>query len=65
MKYAVYVEGKAEMLFVADLLSKYSNYDRQMLSAPTFGHLRNIPVPQIPQKDTDYLLLSAKSPCCR
>lgn len=27
MKYAVYVEGKAEMLFVADLLSKYSNYD--------------------------------------
>lgn len=27
MKYAVYVEGLAEMLFVADLLSKYSNYN--------------------------------------
>lgn len=27
MKYAVYVEGKAEMLFVADVLCKYSNYD--------------------------------------
>lgn len=27
MKYAVYVEGKAEMLFVADILVKYSNYD--------------------------------------
>ncbi len=27
MKFAVYVEGKAEMLFVADVLSKYSNYD--------------------------------------
>lgn len=27
MKYAVYVEGKAEMLFVTDVLYKYSNYD--------------------------------------
>lgn len=27
MKYAVYVEGKAELLFVADILAKYSNYD--------------------------------------
>lgn len=27
MKYAVYVEGKAEMLFVADVLQKYSGYD--------------------------------------
>lgn len=27
MKYAVYVEGKAELLFVADVLAKYSNYD--------------------------------------
>lgn len=27
MKYAVYVEGKAEMLLVADLLCKYSNYE--------------------------------------
>ena len=27
MRCAVYVEGKAEMLFVADVLSKYSNYD--------------------------------------
>lgn len=27
MKYAVYVEGKAEMYFVADILTKYSNYD--------------------------------------
>ncbi len=27
MKYAVYVEGKAEMLFVADVLMKYSGYD--------------------------------------
>lgn len=27
MKYAVYVEGKAEMLFVVDVLCKYSNYD--------------------------------------
>ena len=44
------------MLFVADLLSKYSNYDRQMLSATTFGHLRNIPVPQIPQINTDLQL---------
>lgn len=26
MKYAVYVEGKAEMLFVADVLYKYSSY---------------------------------------
>lgn len=26
MKYAVYVEGKAEMLFVADVLQKYSGY---------------------------------------
>ena len=31
MKYAVYVEGKAEMLFVADVLSKYSNYDPQVI----------------------------------
>ncbi len=29
MKYAVYVEGKAEMLFVADVLQKYSSYDPQ------------------------------------
>lgn len=27
MKYAIYVEGKAEMLFVADVLQKYSGYD--------------------------------------
>lgn len=27
MKYAVYVEGKSELLFVADVLQKYSNYD--------------------------------------
>lgn len=27
MKYAVYVEGLSELLFVADLLQKYSNYD--------------------------------------
>ena len=27
MKYAVYVEGLSEMLFVADVLQKYSNYD--------------------------------------
>lgn len=27
MKYAVYVEGQSEMLFVADVLQKYSNYD--------------------------------------
>lgn len=31
MKYAVYVEGKAEMLFVADVLSKYSNYAPQVI----------------------------------
>ena len=31
MKFAVYVEGKAEMLFVADVLSKYSNYDTQVV----------------------------------
>lgn len=29
MNYAVYVEGKAEMLFVADVLRKYSNFDPQ------------------------------------
>lgn len=27
MKFAVYVEGQAEMLFVADVLQKYSEYD--------------------------------------
>ena len=27
MRYAVYVEGRSEMLFVADVLQKYSNYD--------------------------------------
>lgn len=27
MKYAVYVEGKSELLFVADVLQKYSNYN--------------------------------------
>ncbi len=27
MKYAVYVEGQSEMLFVADVLQKYSDYD--------------------------------------
>lgn len=27
MKYAVYVEGLSELLFVADILSKYSNYN--------------------------------------
>lgn len=27
MKYAVYVEGQSELLFVADVLRKYSNYD--------------------------------------
>lgn len=31
MKFAVYVEGKAEMLFVADVLGKYSNYDPQVV----------------------------------
>ncbi|MGM9675787.1 MAG: hypothetical protein ACI3X9_10030 [Bacteroidaceae bacterium] len=31
MKFAVYVEGKAEMLFVADMLSKYSNYNPQAI----------------------------------
>lgn len=31
MKFAVYVEGKAEMLFVADVLSKYSNYDSRVV----------------------------------
>lgn len=29
MKYAVYVEGKAEILFVADVLAKYSAYDAE------------------------------------
>lgn len=29
MKFAVYVEGKAEMLFVADVLGKYSDYNPQ------------------------------------
>lgn len=28
MKYAVYVEGQSELLFVADVLQKYSGYDR-------------------------------------
>lgn len=32
MKYAVYVEGKAELLFVADILAKYSNYDQSTVS---------------------------------
>lgn len=27
MKYSVYVEGQSEMLFITDLLSKYSGYD--------------------------------------
>ena len=27
MKYAVYVEGQSELLFVADVLQKYSDYD--------------------------------------
>lgn len=31
MKYAVYVEGKAEMLFVADFLCKYSKYEPKAL----------------------------------
>ena len=31
MKFAVYVEGKAEMLFVADVLGKYSNYIPQVV----------------------------------
>lgn len=31
MKYAVYVEGKAELLFVADVLSKYSDYDQSFI----------------------------------
>lgn len=29
MKYAVYVEGQSEMLFVADVLQKYFDYDSQ------------------------------------
>ncbi len=29
MNFAVYVEGKAELLFVADVLAKYSDYDAQ------------------------------------
>ena len=29
MKYAVYVEGQSELLFVADVLQKYSQYDPQ------------------------------------
>ena len=29
MKYAVYVEGQSELLFVADVLQKYSAYDSQ------------------------------------
>ena len=31
MKFAVYVEGKAEMLFVADVLGKYSGYNPQVV----------------------------------
>lgn len=31
MKYAIYVEGQAEMLFVADVLQKYSEYDRNKI----------------------------------
>ena len=30
MKYAVYVEGQSELLFVADILQKYSNYDASL-----------------------------------
>ena len=29
MKYAVYVEGLSELLFVADVLQKYSNYNSE------------------------------------
>lgn len=46
MKYAVYVEGKSEMLFVADVLQKYFDYDSQQcgilcinLDADDFGYL--------------------------
>lgn len=31
MKYAVYVEGKAEMLFIADILQKYSGYNPDVI----------------------------------
>lgn len=31
MKYAVYVEGQAEMLFVADVLQKYSDYNPSVI----------------------------------
>lgn len=31
MKFAVYVEGQAEMYFVADVLQKYSAYDRDII----------------------------------
>lgn len=50
MKYAVYVEGKAEMLFVADVLQKYSGYDSNRvgfrcitLNNDTFSYI-NYPV---------------------
>ncbi len=48
MKYAVYVEGKAEMLFVADLLCKYSNYEPKViglkcinLNSDNFEYMQN------------------------
>lgn len=31
MKYAAYVEGRAEMLLVADILRKYSNYNQEQV----------------------------------
>lgn len=49
MKYAVYVEGKAELLFVADVLAKYSNYDPMVVGYNTATELN--------RKRTDIILI--------
>lgn len=73
MKYAVYVEGQSEMLFVADVLQKYSNYDPsrcgflcinlnaddyERISFPQQGDMSSMDYYQIVNVNNDNLVVS-------
>lgn len=73
MKYAVYVEGLSEMLFIADVLQKYSNYDPAKcgilcvnlnadnyvrMNSPTLGDVNSANYYQIVNVNNDNFVIS-------
>ena len=67
MKYAVYVEGKSELLFVADVLQKYSDYDPKVcglrcinLNADDFERM-NHPVQGDEQSERFYQIVNVNN----